>query len=121
MMDPVNSLTLYKCHPPVGDVNTGTVNSNQFMSLYSIDVRHDSYISTTNQCEDCRKSLRLLNEKSQLCQKSLCLKGVEKGITGNKGCWTVLRRKFGVISRIIFSRPMNDLEEAEECKSAVSK
>ena len=108
-MDPTNSLSVYKCHP------VSEVNSNQFMSVYSIDVRHDSYISS-NQCGDCQKCSRISIDKSRHCQRKLCIKSSEKLESRNKGCWTVLRRKFYLISRIIFSRQMQDIEEGDDNK-----
>jgi len=108
-MDPTNSLSVYKCHP------VSEVNSNQFMSVYSIDVRHDSYISS-NQCGDCQKCSRISVDKSRQCQRKLCIKSSEKLESRNKGCWTVLRRKFYLISRIIFSRQMQDIEEGDDNK-----
>ena len=108
-MDPANGLSVYKCHPVT------EVNSNQFMSVYSIDVRHDSYISS-NQCGECRKCCSIPIEKSRLCQRKLCIQSSEKLNARNKGCWTVLRRKFDLISRIIFSRQMQDVEEVDESK-----
>jgi len=108
-MDPINSLSLYKCHP------ISEVNSSQFMSVYSIDVRHDNYVSSS-QCGECHKGCKIQIDKHGLCQRKLCVKNLEKIESRNKGCWTVLRKKIDLISRIIFSRQMQDLEEGDEGK-----
>ena len=108
-MDVVNNLSVYKCHP------VSELNSTQFMSVYSIDVRRDSYIPP-NQCAECQKICKIPIDRNQVLHRKLCLKSSEKLESRNKGCWTVLRRKFDLISRIIFSRQMQDLEEGEESK-----